>query len=94
MSFKLQLTGKYDVGFKTFHLKSEGGHACSMFYPVDKGSAGDSEAVSQDQYGFEQIKSLQENTYGIGKNISPAKPPPKIPIIFLRPKMSVTVPVL
>jgi hypothetical protein len=34
----LKTTGKYDVGFKAINLKSEGGHACSLFYPIDKGT--------------------------------------------------------
>jgi len=32
--------------------------------------------------------------YGLGKSFKPEKPPPKMPLAFLRPMLAVTVPVL
>jgi len=54
MSFdNIELTGAFDVGYKTFHLK-QSGNAVSVYYPVDKGTpAGIAEEPVAIDYGMD-----------------------------------------
>jgi hypothetical protein len=47
-------SGPYDVGYLKTHLVDGGSNACSIYYPVDKGTQANGKPVMLIEYGKDQ----------------------------------------
>ena len=82
-------TGPFEVGYRKTFLLENGSNACSIYYPVVKGTpAGSSKPVMIVEQGEDQIASIKKVVKFVTKDHR------DLPDVFVVPSLATTVPVL